>query len=89
MTSDLLLTGRMVEVVVAIVVELFLLLVTAELLVEVLGAVVEFVSMEMVASMIVKLLCPSPNEKRESMDKETRFVIIYSNIQEVNIRQRT
>lgn len=77
MTSDLLLTGGMVEVVVAIiVVELFLLLVAAELLVEVLGAAVAFVSMEMLASMIVELLCPSPNEKRESADKKTRFEII-------------
>lgn len=41
------------------------LLVVAELLVEVLGPSVEFASMEMWASVIVELLGPAPNVKRE------------------------
>ena len=56
-------------VVVAIVVVLVLLFVV-ELLVEVFGAVVEFISIEMRASIIVELLGPAPNVKREPAGRE-------------------
>lgn len=51
-------------IVVAVV---LLLLVAAELLVEVLEAAVELVSIEMLASIIVELLGPAPNVKREPL----------------------
>lgn len=56
---------------VAIVVPLLLLLpLAAELLLEVFGAAVEFVSMEMLASIIAEWLCPAPNVKREPAERK-------------------
>lgn len=51
-------------VVVAMVVVFVLLL-----LVEVFGAAVELASMGMLPSLIVELLCPSPNVKREPVER--------------------
>lgn len=48
-----------------VVVVVLLLRVVAELLVEAFGAAAEFVSMEILASIIVELLGPAPNVKRE------------------------
>lgn len=50
---------------VMVVVIVLLLLDVAELLVEAFRVAVEFVLMEMLASMIVELLGPAPNVKRE------------------------
>lgn len=58
-----------------VVVELLLLPVAAELLVDVFGVAVEFVSMEMLVFMIVELLCPPPNEKREFLTGGTLVVV--------------
>lgn len=44
--------------------------VVAELLVEVLGAAVEFVSIEILASIIVELLGPAPNVKKEPAERK-------------------
>ncbi len=63
--SDLLLTGGVLVVVAAMVAVVLLLLVVAELLVGVFAATVEFVSIEILASMIVELLGPAPNVNRE------------------------
>lgn len=59
-------------VVVAVVVAVVpLLLVVAELVVDVFGAAEEFVSMEMTASIICESVCPAPNVKRESAERKT------------------
>lgn len=47
-----------------------LLLLLAELLVKVFGAEEELVSMEMLASIIVELLGPAPNVKREPVERK-------------------
>ncbi len=57
-------------VVVKVVVAVLLLPVVAELLVEVFGAGVELASMEMLTSMIVELLGPAPNVKREPAERK-------------------
>ena len=44
--------------------------VVAELLVEVFRAAVEFVSIEMLASIIVELLGPAPNVKKEPAERK-------------------
>ena len=59
----------LVVVVAMAVVVVLVLLVVVELLVEVFGAEVEFVSMEMLASMIVELLGPAPIVKREPAEE--------------------
>ena len=48
-----------------VVVVVLLLLIVAELLVEAIGAAVKFVSLDTLASIIVKLLGPAPIVKRE------------------------
>lgn len=49
---------------------MFLLLVVTEPLVEMFEMAVEFVSMEMLASIIVELLGPAPNVKREPAESK-------------------
>lgn len=44
--------------------------VAAELLVEVFGTAVEFVGMEMLASATVELLSPAPNVKRKPTERK-------------------
>lgn len=63
--GDSLLTGGTLVVGVAMVVT-----VVAELLVEVFRAAEEFASMEMPASMIVELLGPAPNVKRDPAERK-------------------
>lgn len=50
-----------------------LLLFAAEVVVEVFGAAVEFELMEMLASIIVELLGPAPNVKREPAERKTNL----------------
>lgn len=53
-----------------VVVVVLLLLVVAELLAEVFRAAVEFVSREMLASIIAELLGPAPNVKSEPVENK-------------------
>lgn len=70
---DLLLTGGILVVFAIVVAVLLLLPVAAELLVEEFGAAVEFVSMEMLASIIVEWLCPAPKVKREPTKRKNKI----------------
>lgn len=66
MTCLLLTVGMLV--VAGIVVLVLLLLVAAELLLEASGAV-EFILMEILASIVTELLCPAPKVKREPAER--------------------
>ena len=65
-SHDLLLTAGM------LVVAAPLSLLVPELLAEVCGAAVEFVSTEMFASITAELLCPAPKVKREPAEREKK-----------------
>lgn len=62
---DLLFTVVMLAVTATVAGVVLVLPGVTELLLEVLGAAVEFLSMEMLASITAELLCPAPNVKRD------------------------
>lgn len=66
MTYLLLTVGMLVVVGIVVLV----LLVVPELLLEASGGAVEFILMEILASIVTELLCPAPNVKREP-ERET------------------
>lgn len=66
MTCLLLTVGMLV---VAGIVVLVLLLAAAELLLEASGGAVEFILMEILASIVTELLCPAPKVKREPAER--------------------
>lgn len=68
----------MLVVVVSFVVVVVLLV--AELCVDVFVAAVEFVSMEMLASIIVELLSSAPNVKREAAKKKIKQLLRFDTV---------
>lgn len=65
MTCLLLTVGMLVVAGIVVLV----LLVAAELLLEASGGAVEFILMEILASIVTELLCPAPKVKREPAEK--------------------
>lgn len=67
MTCLLLTVGMLVVVGIAVLV--LLLLVAAKLLLEASGGAVEFILMEILASIVTELLCPAPKVKKEPAER--------------------